>query len=204
MNTGRLAGLLFAVLALSCAQDGGPVLVDAQWNLSCPSGGQVGCASWAQETCIGNGGQRAIVGENGQPECGDAIVAICEAVQRADGMRDITIEANVDRNQGSSPRFAFRLEVKIDSNDDSVDLCNVTITEGGSSYGAIDKLSACGTEEPSIEQPCQLSNVSTEGNEVVFDVECDALVNSTTGLAVDVGAVGGGATTIRFANCRGF
>jgi hypothetical protein len=204
MNKSRFLCALLPMLALSCADSEGPVLVDAEWNLSCPSGGQLGCASWAQETCIGNGGQRAIVGEHGQPECGDGIVAICEAVQRADGMRDITIEANVDRNQGSSPRFAFRLEVKLDTNDDSVDLCNVTITEDGSSYGAIDPLGACGTEEPSIEQPCQLSNISTEGNEVVFDVECDALVNSTTGLAVDVGAVGGGATTIRFANCTGF
>lgn len=192
------------MLVLSCAESEGPVLVDAEWNLSCPSGGQVGCASWAQETCIGNGGQRAIVGEHGQPECDDQIVAICEAVRRADGMRDVTIEANVDRNQGSSPRFAFRLEVKIDTSDDSVDLCKLTITEDGSSYGAIDELGACGTEEPSIGQPCQLSNISTEGNEVVFDVECDALVNSTTGLAVDVGAVGGGPTTIRFANCTGF
>jgi len=202
MNKSRFVCALLPMLALSCADSGGPVLVDAEWYLSCPS--EVGCASWAQDTCIGKLGQRAIVGEHGQPECDDRIIAICEAIQRADGMRDIRLEANVDRNGGSSPQFAFELEVKVDTNDDSVDLCNVTITESGSSYGAIDTLGACGTEEPSIEQPCQLSNISTEGNEVVFDLECDALVNSTTLLAVDVSAVDGGPTTIRFANCTGF
>jgi hypothetical protein len=62
----------------------------------------------------------------------------------------------------------------------------------------------CGEEPPSLTQPCQLSNVSTEGNEVIFDLECDSLVNSTTGFGVHVGALGGGPTTIRFANCTGF
>jgi hypothetical protein len=55
-----------------------------------------------------------------------------------------------------------------------------------------------------MEQPCQLSNVSVEGSEVVFDLLCDTLLSSTTGLAFNVGAVGGGPTTIRFANCVGF
>ena len=55
-----------------------------------------------------------------------------------------------------------------------------------------------------MQQPCQLSNVSVEGGDVVFDLECDAVLSDTTGLAFDVGAVGGGPTTIRFANCTGF
>ena len=50
------------------------------------------------------------------------------------------------------------------ANDDWYD---VTITEDGAVYD----LGGCGTEEPSMEQPCQLSNVSAEGGEVVFDPE---------------------------------
>jgi len=187
------------MLALSCADSGGPVLVDAEWHLSCPSSGGAGCASWAQETCIGDGGHRAIVGEHGEPACGDRIIAICESIDRANGMRDITLEANVERGGGSSPQFAFELTVMVDGSDDSVELCNVTIIEGGVSYD----FGACGQEPPSIAQPCQLSNVSTVG-EVVFDLECDSLLNRTTLLAVDVGALGVGPTTIRFANCTGF
>ena len=51
-----------------------------------------------------------------------------------------------------------------------------------------------------MQQPCQLSDVSVEGSEVSFDVECDSLPS----LGYGVGAVGGGPTTIRFANCIGF
>jgi len=200
MNTRRLAGLLLSVLALSCAQDGGPVLVDAQWSLSCPTGGGSNCGSWALDSCIGAGSARAIVGEHGQPECGDRIIAICEAVERTGGMEDITLEANVDRNGGSTPRFAFDLSVKINRSDDTVELCNITVTEDEVPYD----VGACGEDPPSMAQPCQLSNISTEGNEVVFDLQCESLFSSVTGLALNVGAPGGGPTTIQFANCRGF
>jgi hypothetical protein len=199
MKNSRFLCVLLPIFVLSCADTGGPVLVDAEWNLSCPSSGDVSCASWAQETCIGDGGHRAIVGEHGESACDDRIIAICESIERASGMRDITLEANVERGGGSSPKFAFELSVMVDSSDDSVELCNVTIIEGGVSYD----FGACGQEPPSIAQPCQLSNISTEG-EVVFDLECDSLVNGTTGFGVHVGALGGGPTTIRFANCTGF
>lgn len=199
MKISRLACLLLSGLALSCAESGGAVVVDAQWNLSCPSSGGAGCGAWAPDSCIGDGSQRAIVGEHGQPVCGDRILAICEAVDRSDGMTDITLEANVDRSGGVTPRFAFELSAKVDRSEDSVELCNVTIIEDEVPYD----IGACGEGPPTMEQPCQLSNVST-GREIVFDLECDALLSSLTELAFDVGALGGGPTTIRFANCTGF
>ena len=187
-----LCGVL-PLLALSCADSGGSVVVDAQWNLSCPSSG-ADCGSMSPLTCLGAGGQREIVGGHRQTACtGDPIIAICEAVERSDG-RFISIVANV------GDKFAFELGAKIVS-DGSVEesSCNVTIIEDEVPYD----VGTCGDEEPSMAQPCQLSNVSTEG-EVVFDLECRSLFSSVTDTAFDVGAVGGGPTTIRFANCTGF
>lgn len=172
------------------------MLVDAQWNLSCPGGGEVACGSWATDSCIGEGSQRAIIGEHGQAECGDRIIAICESVARAGGTEDITLEVNVDRSGGSLPRFAFELSVKIDSSDDSVDFCNVTIIEDDVPYDIGD----CGQEPPTMQQPCQLSDISTEGNEVSFNLECRSLISSVTGSALDATST----APIRFANCTGF
>lgn len=189
MHVSRLSWALLLLLALSCADSGGPVLVDAQWNLTCPSGGD--CGSLAPETCLGAIGQRAIVGEHGQVACtDDPILGICEAVDRANGTRFISLEANVGND------FAFELDAIIGAGDGSVQQssCNVTIVEDELPYD----LGACGSEPPSMEQPCQLSNVSTEGNEVTLDLQCDSLLSSTTGFGFDVDA------TIRFANCTGF
>jgi hypothetical protein len=202
MKMGRLVCVLLPALLLSCAESGGSVVVDAQWNLSCPSGGGAGCGSLADETCLGDGGQREIVGEHRQTACtGQAIIAICEAVHRTDGTRSVTLEANI------ADDFAFELRgATIDTDNGIVESpsCVVTIIEDGVAYGGAQMLGGCGEEEPSIEQPCQLSKISTEGNEVVFDLRCESLLSSVTTLAFDVGAVGGGATTIRFANCIGF
>ncbi len=189
--------MLLAALVLSCAQDDGPVLVDAQWNLTCPSGGEIDCAAPA-ETCLGDSGQREIVGEHRQVACtGDPMVVICEAIQRSDGTRVLYLEANI------SEEFAFELRgatVDVGNGSMAPTACNVTIIEDQVPYDVGD----CGQDPPSIAQPCQLSNIEISGNELVFNLECDALLSSTTGAGFDVGAVGGGPTTIRFANCTGF
>ncbi len=92
----RLMCALLPVLVLSCADGGGPVLVDAEWNLTCPVDGAVGCPGAPVSTCLGEGGQRAIRGEHRQLACtDDPIIAICEAVQRADGTRIVLLEANI-------------------------------------------------------------------------------------------------------------
>ncbi|UCF45992.1 MAG: hypothetical protein JSU89_02100 [Myxococcales bacterium] len=192
----RFLCALLPLLVLSCADSGGPVAVDAQWNLSCPSSG-VGCGSWAQETCIGNGGQREIVAEHGQAACdGDQIIARCVAVDQSDGTRKLTLEANI------GDRFAFELRGATVDSGGSVEqtACNVTIIEDEVPYD----VGACGQEPPSVDQPCQLSNISVEGSEVIFGLECDSLLSSVTDLGLDVGALGGGPTPIRFANCSGF
>lgn len=202
MNTSRLVGLLLSVLALSCAQDGGPVFVDAQWNLTCPADTEVGCGSLAAESCLGSVGQRTILGEHGEVACtGDAILAICESVDRADGTRSILLEVNVDRGNRSFPKFAFELEARINATNDSAESCNVTITENEVPYD----IGECGDEPPSMAQPCQLSSISTGNGGVSFAIECKSLLSSVTGTSpgFDVGAVGGGPTTIQFANCRG-
>lgn len=192
----RVLCALLPLLALSCADSGGPVAVDARWNLSCPSSG-VGCGSWAQETCIGNGGQREIVGEHGQAVCdGDQVIARCVAVEQSDGTTKLTLEANI------GDKFAFELRGATVDSGGSVEqtACNVTIIEDEVPYD----VGACGQEPPSVNQPCQLSNISVEGSEVIFDLECDSLLSSVTDLGLDVGALGGGPTPIRFANCSGF
>jgi hypothetical protein len=197
MKMSRWTCVLLPVLVLSCAESGGPVLVDAEWNLTCPADTEVGCGALAPKSCLGTVGQRAIVGEHREPTCtGDPIIAICEAVQRADGTRIVTLEANV------GDEFAFELRGATVDTDGGVEQtgCNVTIIEDGLRYD----IGACGTEPPSMLQPCQLSDVSVEGSDVVFGLECDSLVSSGSAQAFDVGAVGGGPTTIRLSNCVGF
>ena len=75
--------------------------------------------------------------------------------------------------------------------------CNVKIIEDQLPYD----IGPCGTEPPSVEQPCQLSNITVDGGDITFDLRCESLLSSTTGLGFDVGATGGGATTIHFGNC---
>ena len=201
MNTSRFAWLFVSILALSCAEDGGPVLVDAQWNLTCPADSEVDCGTLATETCLGSVGQRAILGVHGERACtGDAILAVCESVDRSDGTRNITLEVNVDRGDRSFPKFAFELGARINSADNSVASCNVTIIEDEVPYN----IGSCGEEPPSMAQPCQLSNIATGNGEVSFAIECRSLLSSVTGTSgFDVSAVGGGPTPIQFANCRG-
>jgi len=201
MRISRFACLFVSILALSCAEDGGPVLVDAQWNLTCPADTEVDCGSLATETCLGSVGQRTILGVHGELACtGDAILAVCESVDRADGTRNISLEVNVDRGNRSFPKFAFELEARVNAADDSVENCNVTITEAEVPYDIGD----CGAEPPSMAQPCQLSSISTGNGEVSFALECKSLISRVTGTSgFDVGAVGGGPTTIQFANCTG-
>lgn len=195
---GRLACLLSLGLLLSCAQDDSAVFADVQWRLSCPAGGDLGCGSWATDSCIGEGTQRAIVGAHGQAECDDQIIAICESVTRTGGTEDdITIEVNVDRGGGSSPRFALELSAKIDRADDSVEFCNVTVIEDDVPYD----IGECGEDPPAMpQQPCQLTDISTGGNEVSFNLSCKSLISSVTGSALDVDST----SPIRFSNCTGF
>ncbi|KPK66893.1 MAG: hypothetical protein AMS21_00420 [Gemmatimonas sp. SG8_38_2] len=189
---------LLSVLAISCADSGGPVTVDARWNLTCPSQSQAGCGSAAPNTCLNDGvgaNERAIVGQHGDITCtDDPIIATCEGIERSGGT-SYRLEADV------GGAFGFELEATIGSDNAPVEPfpCNVTIVEDGLSYD----IGACGTEPPSPEQPCQLSSITVGGGEVTFDLQCDSLLSSTTGFGFDVGATGGGPTTIRFANCTG-
>jgi hypothetical protein len=186
------------LLTLSCAGDDGTVAVDAQWNLTCPVGSEVGCGSLAEDTCLGDVGQRAIVGARGDSACtGDPIIASCQAIDRPNGLRAVFLEAKVGDG------FEFLLSgAAVDPADGSIQgsACNVTVVEDGLPYD----VGACGGDPPSMDQPCQLSNIATDGGEVAFDLQCRSLLSSTSGLGFDVGAVGGGPTTIRFSNCTGF
>jgi hypothetical protein len=186
-----------AASSLACAESGGTVSVDASYNLTCPDGGAAGCGSLAPDTCLGSVGQRSIVGERGETTCtGDVLDVRCEAVERPDGRTFISLEAYVGDD------FAFVLDAIL-GNESVEDTCEVTIIEDGADYGGL-VTGACGAASPSVDQPCQITNVSAEGDEVVFDLQCAALLSSTSGLGFDVGAVGGGPTTIRFGNCSGF
>lgn len=181
------------LLALACNGGNATVAVDAEWNLTCPVGSPVGCGSIG-ETCLGPVGQRAIVGSRGDTSCtGAPIVVTCEAVDRSDGSTFVSLKASVGDG------YAFELDAIL-GNGTVEDVCNVTIIEDEAMYD----FGACGTDPPSMEQPCQLTDVSTDNDEVVFGLQCESLVSTTSGLGFDVGAVGGGPTMIRFAHCRGF
>jgi len=200
MNTRRWMCALLPLLLLCCAESGGPVRVDAEWNLTCPANG-VGCPGAPTETCLGDGGQRAIAGDHREPVCtGDPIVAICEAIQRTDGTRIVDLKANVAND------FSIQLHAEtIETGDGLVEQtdCHVTVIENGTSYGGT-MLGRCGEEDISMDQPCKLTDISVQGTDVRFGLECDSLINGTSELAYDVGALGGGPTTITFANCVGF
>lgn len=209
MKSSSLVCALVALLGVSCAESAGTVSVDAEWNLTCPDGNAAGCASLSPDTCLRENedgvvapGWRSIVGARGDISCtGDPIIVSCQAIDRPDGLRIVDLEANID------DKFAFELSgATVDTAGSMQETaCKVTIIEDGVFYdAALSDVGNCGEEPPSTEQPCQLSNISTGDGEVVFDLECKALANSTTGLGFDVGAVGGGPTTIRFTNCDGF
>ena len=106
------------------------LVFDASWNLTCPRDTEVDCGSLAEQTCLGDFGQRLVVGHHGQIACtGDAILAVCESVERSDGTRNISIEVNVDRDSTSFPKFAFELDARVRNSDDSVESCNITIID---------------------------------------------------------------------------
>jgi hypothetical protein len=190
---------------VSCAQSDGTVAVDAEWNLTCPTGSAVGCGPLAiPAPCLSEDaegasvpGRRSIVGSRGDVACtGDPIDVTCEAVEQSDGTTFITLKAHVGDN------FAFELDARL--GEGSVgESCNVTIIEDGAMYEYGGCVAA--PEPTSMELPCALSNISTEGGNVVFDLECDphAILSRTSALGFNVGAVGGGPTTIRFSNCTG-
>ena len=190
--------VLLSLLALSCAEGEGPVVVDASWNLTCPSSSSAECASWAEDTCLGDAGQRTIAGAHGEASCTDEpIIATCEVVER-DGMTVINLKAAVGG-------FGFELTGAATEATPSADeqtVCVVTITEEGVDYGRIVMLGSCGREEPSVEQPCQISNVVAEAGVIAFDLECDALLNSASGFGFDVNATSG-QPPISFSNCSG-
>jgi hypothetical protein len=194
-----LSGLL---LLSACASNDGTVAVDAEWQLTCPAGTGVDCGSLG-DTCLGEDaqpGQRIIAGARGQRACdgdGPLIDVSCEAVPRSDGTIFITLRAS------ASEDYAFELDAIL--GEGTVESrCNVTIFEDGAMY----EFGGCvaAPEPTTVERPCQLSNVSTVGSEVAFDLECrpNPIVSETTGFGFNVGAVGGGPATFIFSNCSGF
>jgi hypothetical protein len=208
MKFSHLACLLGSILVLSCADGDGTVRVVAEWNLSCPADTDVDCGSLADPpTCLREDdegavvatGWRSIVGLSGDPACtGDKIFASCEVIEQQNGATLVFLEADAGDD------FAFELRgARVDLNDGSMpeSACYVTITEDGAMYGGM-ATGVCGTDEPSMEQPCQLSNITIGGGVVEFDLECVSLISSAVA-GFDVGAIGPGPTTIRFENCTG-
>lgn len=196
---GRLTVAIVALVAVSCS-DGGPTETDTSYNLTCPAA-PTECGSLAASTCLGSGGVRNIVGVNGGPSCDDEppVVAICEATERADGDLILTLVASVGDGFGFSLRGAT-----IDPEGSMVmGSCEITIVEDQASYGG--NAGRCGSEPPSMEQPCRISNVTLGGADadLSFDVECENLVDGVSNRAFDVGGTNGGAATVRFLRCDG-
>lgn len=195
----RVSCLCGVLLVWACASDDGTVAVDAEWNLTCPAGTGVGCGSLG-DTCLGEEGQpgqRAIVGSRGQEACNGSLIDVsCQAVERADGTTFVTLRTSAGDDYG------FELDAIL--GDGTVESrCNVTIIEDGAAY----EFGGCvaAPEATTVERPCQLSSISAAGGEVAFNLECDPnpIVSETTGFGFNVGALGGGPTTITFSNCSG-
>jgi hypothetical protein len=208
MKGSHFACFLVSLLVLSCADNDTTATVDAEWNLTCPDDREVGCGSLASGTCLSEDdegvvgpGWRSIVGRSGDTACtGDKLIASCQAVERPSGVTEIHIEANI------GDAFAFELAgAAVDSGDGSMteSTCRLRILEDGAEYGGL-VTGGCGTEAPSMEQPCQLSNIETGGGVVTFGLECASLISATSANGFDLGALGGGPTTMRFSNCAGF
>lgn len=199
MKSSRWLCAVLPLLALSCADSEGPVIVDASWNLTCPSSSSAECASWAEDTCLGDFGSRTIAGAHGEISCTDEpIIATCEVVER-DELTVINLKASVGG-------FAFELKgaaAETAPGAEEQTVCLVTITEEGVDYGRTVILGVCGREEPSVEQPCQISNVIAEAGVIAFDLECHALLNGVSGYGFDVNA-NSGQPPISFSNCSGF
>jgi len=184
----------------SCADEGGPVATDTAYLLSCPSETSVPCGAIDQGTCLrpegGPAGARELFGLNGETSCerDDPVLAICEAQETEAGDLLITLEAAV----GS--QFAFELRgAVVDRDGTNVEgTCQITIVEDSASYGG--SLGACGSEPPSLEQPCQISNVVVDdaaGIDLSFDFECEGLISPTSTQGFDVDG------SARFARCQG-
>ncbi len=196
---GRLIVMMLPLLGVSCAGEG-PVATDASYDLTCPD--PPASCSLPQSNCLGNGGLREILGVNGEVSCdGETpLIAICE-LQRFEGGQLLTLVASV------GDEFAFELRGVAVESDGSVSgaACAVTIIEDQVSYGG--RLGACGDAQPSMEQPCQISNVvlgDADGADISFDVACQGLLSDTTGNSYNVGGREGGPARIRFARCTSF
>lgn len=193
----RLSCASVAALLISCAANDGTVAVDAEWNLTCPVGTGVGCGALG-DTCLGQLGQRAIVGADGDESCSGARIGVtCAAVERSDGSMLIDLSARVGDD--------YALELDAILGEDTVETrCNLTIVEDGATYD----LGGCvgSSESTTVERPCQLSNIAIAGGEVAFDIECapNPILNPTSAFGFNVGALGGGPATIGFSNCSGF
>ena len=188
--------MAFGLAVASCAGSEGSVAVDSSWNLTCPIDSAVGCGALA-DTCLGSAGERTVIGARGDIACDDQPIAVgCQAIDRPNGVRTIFLEASVGAD------FALELDgATVDEGNGSVESegCTVTIVEDGLPYDIGD----CGPEPPSMVQPCQVSNVVSDDGTISFDLLCRSLMSSVTGDGFDVGAVGGGPTTISFSNCQG-
>ena len=190
--------MMLPLLGVACA-DEGPVATDVFHNLTCPAS-PASCGSRAENTCLGTGGLREILAVHGEVSCdGETpVVAICEGTRRSDGGLIVTLVASV------GDRFAFELRgATVDADGSMVSgACEITIIEDRLSYGG--NSGACGAEPPSMNQPCQISNVVLGGADISFDFECEALLSVVTESGFDVAGPNGGPATVRFARCTGF
>ena len=200
MTMWRCLWVSIAALVASCATNDGTVSVDAEYNLTCPAGTAVECGALG-DTCLGQVGRRSIVGADGDESCSAAPIDVtCRAVRSGERTL-LELGTWVVENGALGEIYGFELDAIV--NGDSWERCNVTIIEDGAAF----EFGGCvvAPEPTTVERPCQLSNLSTTGGEVVFDLECrpNPILNVGV-LGFNVGAVGGGPTTISFSNCTGF
>ncbi|MEM7137519.1 MAG: hypothetical protein AAF500_13110 [Myxococcota bacterium] len=188
--------LIGSVSLLGC-DDGGPAATNTSYTLTCPAA-PTACGPLSDTTCLrpdgGPAGERVIFATNGELSCDGETPAIvvCRATATTEDRQILDFEAVVGD---------FGIETTIIVTVEGATIqgtCEVTLLEDGVSYGG--SLGTCGVEEPSMEQPCQISNLTVgdaDGAEIGFDLACRSLISDLTESGFDVDA------TVEFARCDG-
>lgn len=186
-----ITSLLALTLFASGCGDTPPALATLSYELSCSAGFE--CVS-------GFTGIRSINQYNGAA----GVDVSCDA-QTVGGNIDLALSA---LDGAESDRFGISItNLRVNPTTFALEAsaCRVIVRDGDVPFGNGPANGACGAEAPSASQPCQIANVSIDGNTVELMMACTAIASATIGNERrDVTGVGASEmASLRFENCSG-
>ena len=184
---------VISLFAFGCGGSGDPVSADVSYRLECPataSGMQ--CPSGIEDDYAIN-----------QFDGAGGVEATCSAASVGNTI-DLTLEAIAGGTNSQSGITINNLRVDPQTNAVVGASCKILVLESGAHFGDSDN-GVCGADPPSPTQPCQVTNVSINGDSVQLSVACDELASGSQAPEIrDVRGVGSAATaTLSFENCDG-